>query len=366
MRVIFKAYTKCRYNYTAEKSDIKGPCIILCNHTTTLDPFFVSLSFKMPLYFFASDDIFNIRGISPIIRYLVAPIPKSKSKADMNAVRISLKVLKEGGAVAIFPEGNRTLSGRQWEMTDAVAKLVKLSKVPLVLYNIRGGYGTDPRWGLKLRKGKMRGAVVRVMQPQEYKELDTAALFDTICKELEVYDPDSGVKFKSRRRAENVERVLYMCPHCLAVSSIKSRKSGFACSACGKRWEYTEDLHISPNDKFDAVDKWHDWEKQRVAELVRGGDGRLFYDGNIKFYESVRLKRKRKLDGRAVAADRDGITVIGKKGETRFAFGETDGFTILGKRKFNVYYGGKTFQVKGDKKFCPLKYLHLYEEVNNV
>ena len=34
---------------------------------------------------------------------------------------------------------HRTISGGQWEMTDAIAKLAKLVKVPLVLYNIKGG-----------------------------------------------------------------------------------------------------------------------------------------------------------------------------------------------------------------------------------
>ena len=77
----------------------------------------------------------------------------------MQAIRDCLRVLKEGGAVGIFPEGNRTLTGAQWEMTDSVAKFVKLSKVPLVLYNIEGGYGSDPRWGVSKRKGKMRGYV---------------------------------------------------------------------------------------------------------------------------------------------------------------------------------------------------------------
>lgn len=136
LRVVMAPFFRLKYNYKAIPAPIKsGPCLILNNHQATMDPFFVAKSFKFPLYFFASDDLFNLK-VSPLINYLVHPIPKSKSLSDLNAVRTALKVFKEGGAVSISPEGNRTLSGRQWEMDDSIAKLVKLSKVPLVLYNL--------------------------------------------------------------------------------------------------------------------------------------------------------------------------------------------------------------------------------------
>lgn len=92
-----------------------------------MDPFFISKAFPFQLYFYASDDLFNLK-VSPLIRYLAAPIPKSKSVADLKAVMISLRVLREGGAIGITPEGNRTLSGRLWEMGDSVANSLKPQK----------------------------------------------------------------------------------------------------------------------------------------------------------------------------------------------------------------------------------------------
>lgn len=366
LRGIFRPFVKCKYNFVAKKSDIKGPCLIMSNHAATFDPFFLSLSFKCPVYFFASDDLFNIKGVSPIIQYLVAPIPKSKSMADMQAVRDCLTICRQGGAVGLFPEGNRTLSGLQWQMSDAVAKLVKVSKVPLVLYNIEGGYGADPRWGKKVRKGKMRGYVKMVIYPEEYCAMSVEELFDIICRELTVDDVHSGVRFKSRRRAENIERVLYMCPHCGGISTITSSKTKFHCTACGKEWEYTEDMRILPAEPFDAIPPWHEWEKSQTELLARQGDGVIFQDDGIRFRESVRLKRKKKLDGNRIAADNKGLTVVGKGTSSTYLFDEMDGLTVVGKRKFNFYYHGKTYQVKGDKRFCSLKYLHLFEGVRNV
>lgn len=344
---------------------MKGPCLVMCNHTTTLDPFFLSLSFKRPVYFFASDDLFNIRFVSPIIKHLVAPIPKSKSLSDMQAVRDCLRILKEGGIVAVFPEGNRTFSGGQWEMTDAVAKIAKLCKVPLVLYNIEGGYGSDPRWGIKTRKGKMRGYVKRVISAQECKDTGVEELFSLICGELDVSPvSQAGALFKSCRRAENIERVLYTCPSCGSVSTITSRKTKFFCTHCNAEWEYGEDLSINPPQPFGTVKEWHDWEKSQIPSKLQNGE--VFADTGVKFFESVRFKRKNRLDGFEVKADGRGLTVSGKKTEKFFPYAEMDGFTAVGKRKINFYFHGTTYQLKGGKKFCSLKYLHLYEGVANV
>ena len=168
LRAVMTPFFKLKYNYRAIPAPkIDGPCLILNNHQATMDPFFVAASFKRPLYFFASDDLFNLK-VSPLIRWLVNPIPKSKSLSDLNAVRTALKVFREGGAVSIAPEGNRTLSGRLWEMNDSIAKLAKLSKVPVVIYNLFGGYGTDPRWGDGIRRGtKYEGRVKRIIYPNE-------------------------------------------------------------------------------------------------------------------------------------------------------------------------------------------------------
>ncbi len=362
LRVIFGAHTKIKYNYNGVKSSIKPPFLLMSNHATTFDPIFASLSFKCPIYFCATDDIFNIPVASGLLKHLVAPIPISKSSLDMQAIRDCLRVLKEGGAVGIFPEGNRTLTGAQWEMTDSVAKFVKLSKVPLVLYNIEGGYGSDPRWGVSKRKGKMRGYVKLVLQPNEYKDMPNGELFKLICNNLSVYDVASGQSFASKRRAEKIERVLYMCPNCGAISTIKSHKSHFNCESCNKQWQFGENLHIQGDDKFNEILEWYDWEKKRLIDAVRN-DGVVLCDENIRLFESIRFKRKRKLDGDRVKTDVNGITVFSSKNSKTFYWRDIEGLAIVQRDRVDFYCEGKTYQIRGDKRFCSLKYLDLYKGV---
>ena len=363
LRFAMAPFLWLRYHYRAEKAPIrKGPCIVLSNHQATMDPFFISKAFPFQLYFYASDDLFNLK-VSPLIRYLAAPIPKSKSVADLKAVMISLRVLREGGAIGITPEGNRTLSGRQWEMGDSVAKLVKTAKVPLVLFNLCGGYGTDPRWGVKIRRGtKFVGRVRRILTPEEYAGMSDEELFGIIKNELDVDDTLSGERYKSRRRAEYIERALYMCPVCGSIGTIHSHGTGFCCTSCKTEAEYTEDLKISPPvGGYSRIYEWYEWERQEIVRRILGGE--KISDGDILFRESVKLQKKIKLPGNTVTLDKDSLMISGGGAETRYPLAEIDAITAVGKKKFNFYYKGKILQVKGDVRFCAIKYVHVFDGI---
>lgn len=275
LRFAMGGFMRIKYHYKAEKAPIKeGPCLILHNHQATMDPFFVSMAFRFPVYFIASDDLFNLK-VSPLIRYLAAPIPKSKSMKDLAAVKNAMRVLKEGGAVGIAPEGNRTFSGRQWEtVPDAIAKLVKTAKVPVVLFNLCGGYGTDPRWGHSVRRGtKFVGRVKRILYPEEYKDMSVEELYSLILKEINVVDADSGERYKSRKRAEYIERALYMCPVCKKIGSYYSKGTHFTCTRCGATAEYTQQLTIEPPiGGFTKVYEWFDWERKEIAPRLLAGE----------------------------------------------------------------------------------------------
>lgn len=363
LRFAMAPFLWLRYHYRAEKAPIrKGPCIVLSNHQATMDPFFISKAFPFQLYFYASDDLFNLK-VSPLIRYLAAPIPKSKSVADLKAVMISLRVLREGGAIGITPEGNRTLSGRQWEMGDSVAKLVKTAKVPLVLFNLCGGYGTDPRWGVKIRRGtKFVGRVRRILTPEEYAGMSDEELFGIIKNELDVDDTLSGERYKSRRRAEYIERALYMCPVCGSIGTIHSHGTGFCCTSCKTEAEYTEDLKISPPvGGYSRIYEWYEWERQEIVRRILGGE--KISDGDILFRESMKLQKKIKLPGNTVTLDKDSLMISGGGTETRYPLAEIDAITAVGKKKFNFYYKGKILQVKGGKRFCAIKYVHAFDGI---
>ena len=181
-RAILKPITILMFGVKVEKFKEQGerPYLILMNHQTTFDQFFVGMSFKGPLYYVATEDIFSNGFVSSLIRYLVAPIPIKKQTTDVAAVINCIKVAKEGGSIAIAPEGNRTYSGKTEYISPTIAALARKIKLPIALYRIEGGYGVQPRWSDKNRKGKMRSYVSKVIEPEEYAVMSNEELFSLI------------------------------------------------------------------------------------------------------------------------------------------------------------------------------------------
>ena len=47
-------------------------------------------------------------------------------------------------------------------------------------------------------------------------------------------------------------------------------------------------------------------------------------------------------------------------------FDDCSTITVLGRNKLNIYHGGKIYQLKGDERFCALKYVHIYNRYKNI
>lgn len=363
----FKWNIKKRYNLTVVDCEKKvpSPALVMSNHLTTLDPFMLSLSFKRPIYFIASDDLFTIPVLSPIIKFLVAPIPKSKSKSDLSTIRNTVRVLKEGGTVAVFPEGNRSLSGGNWNIDISTAKLAKMCKVPLVLYNVKGGYGADPRWGRGVRKGKMICGVKKIISAEELSKMSVDEIYKEIVNNLVSDDYKWDIAFKSKHRAEYLERALYYCENCKSFNTIQSKNQKVYCKKCGFSAQYGENLkfeNINGKIAGETVKEWFDKQRVELEKKTKSIDGVLFYDKKVQ--ARLIYDRKRHALGAAeLCAIRDGVTVNLKKGVAYdLSFQTLYGATILGKRKINFYLpDDKTLQIKGNKRFNSVKYLHLYE-----
>lgn len=145
---VLSPYAKIKYGIHVErfKEQGKRPYLILMNHQTAFDQFFIGMTFKGAVYYVASEDLFSNGWVSSLLRWLVAPIPIKKQTADVSAVLACARVAKEGGTIAIAPEGNRTYSGRTGYMNPAIASLAMHLKLPIALVRIEGGYGVQPRW----------------------------------------------------------------------------------------------------------------------------------------------------------------------------------------------------------------------------
>ncbi len=360
--------TRLKYRVRADKfrEQEDGPYLILYNHQTPFDQFFVMTSFRGPVYYLATEDIFSNGWISSVIRWLVAPIPIRKQTLDMEAMRTIMKVVKEGGTLAIAPEGNRTYSGKTEYMNPSIARLAKKIHLPIVLYRIEGGYGVQPRWSDRIRKGRMHAYVSRVIRPEEYDSMSKEALFEAIRDGLYVNEAVSDAEFLSRRKAEFLERAIYVCPEC-GLSTFFSRGDETECLTCHKKVRYFADKHMEGvgwDFPFRYVNDWYEYQKAFVnrLDLTEHTAEPLYRDqariSEVIVYQRKELQREKaelRLYGDRIEVDADWC----------LPFSEVSAMAVLGRNKLNVYHADKIYQFKGDAHFNALKYMNLYYRYRN-
>ena len=174
IRVVAKPFIKILFKFEYEIAPaIKGPYLVVSNHTTDLDPAFLGISFPPQMYFVASEHVYRSGILGVFLKWAFEPIAKIKGSSDAATVLKMLRYLRSGKNVCLFPEGNRSFNGKTGEIIEATGKLVKASNASLVTYKITGGYFTTPRWGKGIRKGKVTGKVVKVYSPEEIKKNGT-------------------------------------------------------------------------------------------------------------------------------------------------------------------------------------------------
>ncbi len=366
---LLQPYTRLKYGITIEKINKKDhrQCLIIMNHQTAFDQFFVGMAFPGPVYYIASEDLFSNGWISRLISYLVAPIPIKKQATDLKAVKTCIRVAREGGTIALAPEGNRTYHGRSVYFKPSIVKLVRALKLPLAIFRIEGGYGVHPRWSDVVRKGKMRAYFSRVVEPEEYASLSDEELHQLILREMNVDETAISGEYRHKKNAEYLERALYVCPKC-GLSTFKSEKDLITCQKCGVQVRHlpTKELEgVNTPFPFRFVADWYDYQCDFVRKLdLAAYEREPAFRDRASLTEVLLYQKKILLQENAEIALYSDRIEIG--GHITCFFSKAEGCTVLGRNKLNIYYDGRVYQLKGGKRFNALKYVNFcYHYKNN-
>jgi len=373
LRPPLKLYCRLRYGITFEQYKEQGdrPYLILYNHQTPFDQFFIGCVFGGAIYYVATEDIFSLGWVSSLIRWLVAPIPIRKQTTDFQAVKTCIRVAKEGGTICIAPEGNRTYSGKTEYINPAIASLAKKLGLPIALVRIEGGYGTQPRWSDVIRKGKMRCYTARVIEPEEYKSLKADALCEMICEGLAVNEDTADGVFEHSKRAEYLERAMYVCPFC-GLSEFESEGHLVTCKKCGRQITYEPNKELKGvgfEFPFPFVAQWYEHQKAFINQMDTTAytDEPLYRDTAdisqvIVYRHKVPLRKQSSI---ALYGDRFVIDE-GKENELQLPFSEVSAVTVLGRNKLNIYQDKMIYQLRSTKRFNALKYVNIYYRSKNI
>ena len=360
-------YVRWKYHIRIEPFREQGnrPYLILMNHQTGFDQFFVGMTFRQPVYYVATEDIFSLGWLSNLLRWLVAPIPIKKQTTDIQAVKNCIKVAREGGSICIAPEGNRTFHGRTVYMNPSIASMAKKLALPIAFFRIEGGYGIQPRWSDVIRGGTMKSYISRVMEPEEYADMTKDQLAKVIQQELFVDEGQITGNYPHPKNAEFLERAMYVCPWC-GLTTFESNGDIIHCTKCGRKIRHLATKELEGIDEpfpHRFVADWYDWQNDYIADT----DLSLLTEAPV-YEETVELRKVHVYQYKELLKQEATVRLYGDRitvDDRVFPFETLGAVVVLGKNKVNLYYENDVLQLKGSKRFNALKYVHFFHKYKN-
>lgn len=116
----------------------EGPLIFCGNHRSYLDPPLMVCTAKRDMKFLAKEELYNNKFLA-FLGWIFEAIPVKRDEKDVAAIKASLKDLKQGKCIALFPEGTRNGLEKGEKVKDGVAFFAVRSGAKVVPCGIKGG-----------------------------------------------------------------------------------------------------------------------------------------------------------------------------------------------------------------------------------
>ncbi len=157
----------------AENIPDRGGVLLASNHASFLDPPVVGVGYRgRPVHFMARDTLWNSKFGSWWMDH-VGCIPVSRGTGDIKALKLTIKALKEGKAVSMFPEGTRTEDGELQDAKGGIGVIIEKSGCVVVPAYIDGTYKAHPKGTKFIKPCKVTVTYGKPITQEDFKALGT-------------------------------------------------------------------------------------------------------------------------------------------------------------------------------------------------
>ena len=147
-RLVLAGLTRVHLVGAVDDVPAEGPVIVAANHASNLDPVLIG-STLLPklgrrLQWLGKRELFDWPVVGWMARH-GGVHAVDRSTADVEAYRLAKRILDEGHALFVFPEGTRSHDGTLQEARDGAAVLALRTGAPIVPVGIAGSSARWPR-----------------------------------------------------------------------------------------------------------------------------------------------------------------------------------------------------------------------------
>lgn len=171
VRVVANWWYSTFYDYTQSgmgNIPLRGPVIFAANHVSFYDPPAIGARVQRQINYFARDTLF--KGLFGKGLTAIGTIPVARDNADVGSLKAIFRSLKNGGAVAIYPEGTRSPDGNLMAPKPGAGMIACKSKATVIPTRL---FGTYEAYGRHRKLPKIGGPIhIAYDQPMTLEELD--------------------------------------------------------------------------------------------------------------------------------------------------------------------------------------------------
>lgn len=161
-----------------------GGVLLVSNHLSYLDVFVLGIGANRPLNYVARSTLF-FPPLGALIRS-VGGFPIQREGMGASGLKETLRRLRNGGVVILFPEGTRSLDGRLAELKSGIAVIASRAKVPILPAGVAGTFESWPRNCFFPRSHPVRVEFGPPILPEDLKGLSTEAITSLIHDRIEL------------------------------------------------------------------------------------------------------------------------------------------------------------------------------------
>jgi 1-acyl-sn-glycerol-3-phosphate acyltransferase len=179
-RIVMTLFYRIRVHGLSNYPD-SGGVLICCNHQSFLDPVVMGVSCPRPINYLARKTLFRFTPMKVFLE-LNDAIAIDRDSVGIAGIKASLKRLKRGETVLMFPEGTRCRDGQMQSFKPGFDVLARRSKSVLLPVALDGCFQAYPRNAKLPRLGRIQVVIGQPIPFEEYQHLspdDTKRLMES-------------------------------------------------------------------------------------------------------------------------------------------------------------------------------------------
>ncbi len=299
---------------------LEKPALVICNHGSFIDFVYAAQIIKKSNpHFITARLYFYHKRLGNLIRK-VGCIPKSMFTSDLENAKNCMRILKDGGMIAMMPEARLSTAGKYEGIQDTTYRFIQRAGVPVYVIRMHGDYFAKPKWGDKLRRGALvEGTLEQLFTAEEVQALSLEDLKTRVDEAL-TYDEFAWletkpeVRYKSKTLAVGLENILCRCPKCDSRYSMKTEGRKIHCEKCGfsrtldSRYAFTEPA------PFQNFAQWYDWQSAETEKEIMENPEFALEEKVVLKHSSKDGKTMLREAGKGVCRlDKTGLTYRGER-----------------------------------------------------